>query len=286
MSVEAYLSQHTSHLSPKTRKKKGYLLSYLEEFGDIYTQKDLSDFVLHLRDKGLQESTIRTILGEVRAYLKWKGLELDFAKILRTIRTYRRAKPFSEEELKLLFQSLRDYHPIYYIFSLVLLHSGIRVSEALSLSAKDFEVKVFRKHQDFELVEKEILFINVKAGKFSKPYRAGMPLLSEQEKSTLKRFLSQRQDKPLWSYALKYPKSVKPKVLTEHSVHKFYQRLSKKLGFEIYPHRFRYTYASMLLAKGFSPALVQSWLGHSSLSTTLLSYARAMEDIELERWIG
>jgi len=283
--IETYLSR-LGHLNSKTLETKRYLLSYLEAFGDIYTQRDISEFIKFLKDKGLKDSTIRKVLTETSAYLEYLGRSLDFSPFMKTLRVYRRAKPFSDEELKKFFEALRQYHPIYYVFSLVLLHSGIRVSEALSLSAKDFEVKVFRKHQDFELVEKEILFINVKAGKFSKPYRAGMPLLSEQEKSTLKRFLSQRQDKPLWSYALKYPKSVKPKVLTEHSVHKFYQRLSKKLGFEIYPHRFRYTYASMLLAKGFSPALVQSWLGHSSLSTTLLSYARAMEDIELERWIG
>ena len=41
----------------------------------------------------------------------------------------------------------------------------------------------------------------------------------------------------------------------------------------------------MLLAKGFSTALVQSWLGHESPNTTLLSYARAMEEVELERWV-
>ena len=285
-SVETFLS-HQSHLSSKTLKKKAFLLSHLETFGEIYTQRDLSDFVVYLKGKNLSDSTIRSILREVKAYLEFIGIHLDFKPFMKTLRVYRRAKPFSDEELKKFFSALRNYHPIYYVFSLVLLHSGIRVSEALALTSEDFEVKVFRKHtEDFQdYVEKEVLFVNVKRGKFGKPYRAGMVLLDDKEKDLLKRFIASRKGKPLWAYVLKYPKSSKEKVLTTHSVHKFYERLSKELGFEIYPHRFRYTYASMLLAKGFSTALVQSWLGHESPNTTLLSYARAMEEVELERWV-
>ncbi|MEM4732313.1 MAG: tyrosine-type recombinase/integrase [Desulfurococcaceae archaeon] len=285
--IETYLSR-LGHLSPKTLETKRHLLSYLEAFGDIYTQRDISEFIKFLKDKGLKDSTIRKVLTEASAYLEYLGRPLDFSPYMKTLRVYRRAKPFSDEELKKFFSALKNYHPIYYVFSLVLLHSGIRVSEALALTSEDFEVKVFRKHtEDFQdYVEKEVLFVNVRRGKFGKPYRAGMVLLEEKEKDLLKRFIASRKGKPLWAYTLRYPKSVKEKVLTTHSVHKFYERLSKELGFEIYPHRFRYTYASMLLAKGFSTALVQSWLGHESPNTTLLSYARAMEEVELERWIG
>ena len=289
--VSSYLLS-LKHLSPKTLAFKEYALSLWEEYGGgmDFGKESLSSFVAFLSRKDLSSSSIRAILGEVLSYGRWLrdrgyGVKMeDVRALLRTIRVYRRAEPFSEEELNMVFSTLKErFHPIYYVFSLLLLHSGIRLSEALSLRAEDLIVKRLKLEREGKVEERELLFLSVKEGKFSKPYRAGMPLLSEEEKATLKSFFASRRGKPLWLYVLEYPKSVKEKVLTEDAVHKTFQRLSKATGIRVYPHRFRYTYASRLLAMGFSLALVQSWLGHSSPSTTLLSYARAMEEIELMR---
>jgi integrase len=44
------------------------------------------------------------------------------------------------------------------------------------------------------------------------------------------------------------------------------------------PHTFRHTCASMLLAEGRSPVVVQSWLGHHSAGFTLATYAHLLDD--------
>lgn len=87
----------------------------------------------------------------------------------------------------------------------------------------------------------------------------------------------------MWLYVLKYPESMREKVLTKDAVHEAYQRLSHIMVIRMYPHGFRYTYASRLPAKGFSAAPVQSWMEHSSPPTTLMAYARAIEEVEILR---
>jgi len=292
MLTSTYLSS-LSHLSEKSLQTKSYALSLLEDFTGGYVV-DAVEFSQFLKEKGLSNSTIRMVLEEVQRFFLWLSERGYIARLerkkeaFRVLRTNKRKSAFTDGELKVIFDYMKSQaHPIFYIFSLVLLHSGIRLSSALALRSEDLEVKRFRlSTEDFEVVEKELLLLNVRHSKYGKTYQAGMPLLSEEEKETLKRFFSQRKDKDLWQYGWKFPKTVKTVRLNKDTVHKFYQKLSKETGIKVYPHRFRYTYASRLIAHGFSPALVQSWLGHSTAKLTLEVYTQAMLEKEILRWLG
>lgn len=292
MLIDRYLSS-LPHLSEKSLQTKAYALSLLEEFTDSYVVSAV-EFSQFLKEKGLSNSTIRMVLEEVQRFFLWLSERGYMARLerkkeaFRVLRTNKRKNVFTDEELKVIFDYMKTQaHPIFYIFTLILLHSGVRLSSALALRSEDLEVKKFRlSTEDFEVVEKELLLLNVRHSKYGKTYQAGMPLLSEEEKGIIKRFFSQRKGKKLWEYALKFPKSVRAVTLNEDTVHKFYQKLSKDTGIKVYPHKFRYTYASRLIASGFSPALVQSWLGHSTAKLTLEVYTQAMLEREVLRWLS
>ncbi len=48
--------------------------------------------------------------------------------------------------------------------------------------------------------------------------------------------------------------------------------LGKKAGYTISPHMLRYSCAMHLKSKGKTPDEIQKYLGHASVSTTLLSW--------------
>lgn len=126
--------------SEKTLAFKEYALSLQEDYERSFdfSQKNLSGFVKFLTDRDLAESSIKAVIGEVLSYGRWLqergySIKLENSKpVPRVLREHRRANPFSEEELKEIFTAIREsFHPIYHVFSLLLLHSGIRLSEAL-----------------------------------------------------------------------------------------------------------------------------------------------------------
>ncbi len=75
--------------------------------------------------------------------------------------------------------TVRESHQSIGLSFLLLLHSGLRVNEALSLKGEDL---IVRKLQD-----KEILFLKVREGKFGKEREVPMPLLSGRRKSLLQK---------------------------------------------------------------------------------------------------
>jgi len=70
---------------------------------------------------------------------------------------------------------------------------------------------------------------------------------------------------------------VKLLTLSRDAVYRFFYDLSKELGIEVHPHRFRYTYAVWLAMRNIPPNVLKEFLGHSSVRTTLEVYAQAQK---------
>jgi integrase len=285
--IKEYLESFTGR-SVKTIKKKEFLLKHLEEFGvdDEWDEKKVKSFYEYIASKGLAISTIKDIFREVKSYLRWLRRKKHYAVFIdedafrsvfqaQRLKVKKKKEIFTDEELGKVFSYCDKKPPIYKVFFLLLLHSGLRVNEALNLSAEDLIIK--------KIEQREFLFLKVREGKFGKERETPMLLLSEEEKEFFKRFFASRKNKPLWFYILKYPKRAKEKVLTFWSVEKFCQRAEKELGFPIYPHKFRYTWISRMLSEGYSIHAVQTWAGHEKATTTLEIYAVVMTEKELLR---
>lgn len=285
--LELYLASFTGRHEGTLRNKRARLL-HLFDFGfrEDWNEQTVKEFYEHLKDKGLAVATIKEVLREVKAFLRWLRKrhyavfidESAFRNLWQaySLKARKRKEVFTEEELEKFFAYCDTKPPIYKVFFLLLLHSGLRVNEALSLTSENLVIK--------KLKDKEVLFIRVKKGKFGKEREVPMPLLSEEEKNFFKRFFANRKDKKLWQYILRYPKSVKEKTLNLWSVEKFCQLAEKELGFPVYPHKFRYTYISSLLSQGFSPHAVAQWAGHEKVKTTLEVYAVVLTEKELEKF--
>ena len=156
----------------------------------------------------------------------------------------------SESELKKIFIELEKKNNWQRLMYLLLLHTGIRISEMLNLKKIDF-----RWTQELCLIE-----IKGKGGFFR-----FVPIKSANIKSL---FIELTKDKDLDTYIFTDKKGIK---LSRQYIYKTIKNFLSELGiFKIQngPHLFRHTFASMLYEKSKDLILVQETLGHMDISST------------------
>ncbi|MGC8868785.1 MAG: tyrosine-type recombinase/integrase [Sulfurihydrogenibium sp.] len=239
------------------------------------SEKDVLDFVSYLKSKELSPNTIRQILNRVKDFVEHAGGQWNASKrVYRERSKVESAKPFSEIELKKIFNWLRENNKIYYYLTLTLYGFGLRVSEALNLLPSD-------------IIEKESqIFVRVRPenAKFSKSREAPL-ILKDKYRDNLLDFILSRQnpalkDKTLFTYYNDVQNRIV--VLNRMAVKVYFHKLSKILDINITAHRFRDSYVSYLIAKGLKPSTVAKWLGHTDINTTLRYYTKLTEKDELE----
>jgi integrase/recombinase XerD len=122
--------KYLSNVSPATVEWYKQSLNWLD--AESPTDADLKDFVIRMREKGLKASACNNRIRAVNAYLKWLGSPLRVPKmkepqfILPT---------FSLPQVSLLtaWKPKDFFDRRLHLLVLVLLDTGCRISEALSL---------------------------------------------------------------------------------------------------------------------------------------------------------
>lgn len=138
----------------------------------------------------------------------------------------------------------------YAIVSL-LAYAGLRISEALNLKMKDFNV-----------ISREIL---VQDGKGSKTRTVFM---NDKVKTALQSWLKEREKQNIDNDYIFV--SNRNKRLDRTTVNKLFKEYGEKLGKEISPHDLRHFFCSHAISKGMSVHEVANQAGHSNIHTTLL----------------
>ncbi len=296
--IDLYLEELSRVRDPKTIEKKKYLLMHLEELRD-FSKRELFEFYDRLRQR-LSHASALEVLREVRLFYEWlreRGYRYEFSeKALEELKKKKEfegkaRKYYTEEELEVILSAIRGTlegtkpkPPVYYLLSVFLLCSGLRVSEALSVKKED----IFKREMLSSQGEKKVfLFVRVK-GKFSKEREAPLVFFKEEYRTLIEKRLSELSSgEKFFRYSLAFPKTVKVLELKKGTALNFFHDLEKELkslGYNIpvNAHRFRYTYAVWLARKGLPINFLKEFLGHSSSKTTLEIYAQAQKEKSLE----
>ncbi len=302
--IESYLEELKKIRDPKTIETKEHLLKHLTSYTDDLIdldRRELIRFHEHLKGKELKESTIREILKAVRQFYRWlrqRGYSVEFdsealTDIYRAKKKQgtKKKKYYSDNELETILSAIRGTlkgfepkHPIYYLLTIFLVSSGLRLAEALNVRKKDIKIK---KVLTEEGEEKEIWTVHVRERKFGKE-REALIYFRPEWKTLWKKWLSQLQpDDPIFTYTIKYPKSTKTLILKQGTAKRFFWSLEKELkekGYEleVNAHRFRNTYITKLATMGIPVNLIAEWVGHSKISTTMNVYMEAEKEMEME----
>jgi len=286
--IDLYLEELSKVRDPKTIEKKRYLLTHLEELRD-FSKRELFDFYEKLRQR-LSHGSALEVLREVRLFYEWlreRGYRYEFSeqafKELKKKKEFenRARKYFTEEEVEKILSYIRTKPKpfVYYLLCVVLLSSGLRISEALSLKKDDFrERRLITEKGE----ERSVFVVKVK-GKFSKEREVPLVLWKREWEDVIRKQLdSLKEGQAFFTYSLRFPKSVKVLTLSRDAVYRFFFDLSKELGIDVHPHRFRYTYAVWLAMRNIPPNVLKEFLGHSSVRTTLEVYAQAQKEKVLD----
>ncbi|MHA1112872.1 MAG: tyrosine-type recombinase/integrase [Promethearchaeota archaeon] len=249
------------------------------------TKRDIQDFFIYLREKeNLAESSIRNIMRAIKVLFKWAELEPDI-KCPDFDLSYPKAsskhiEPFHSEDIKRLLiaceytkssqtknrKAFRMHRPTAKrdkAIILTLLDTGLRVSELSRLTIADLDLETG-----------QITVTPFGSGLKSKPRTVFIGKLS---KSTLWRYLASRNieaDDFVFISKLNRP-------MDRHSIRKVLKYIGDKAEIQdVYPHRFRHTFAIQYLRNDGDIYTLQRILGHSSLEMVKRYLAIAKADCQ------
>ncbi|MCI0434735.1 MAG: site-specific tyrosine recombinase XerD [Gemmatimonadetes bacterium] len=256
-------------LSPRTLDAYRHDLERLAEFvrlrgivrpGDV-GPADLRDFVYHLKDRGLQATSIRRSLSAIRTYYAFLLGEGDIVsdptERIELPRTWRRLPgALSRSDVALLLEAGDPDERLYWRDRALLefaYASGVRVSELTGLKLRDLDAgeglaTVFGKGAKERLVP---------VG------RTALQAIDVYLRETRPRLAHGRGESALFLNARGRP-------LSRMGVWKILQRRVERAGIRrrVTPHTLRHSFATHLLEGGADLAAVQEMLGHADISTT------------------
>lgn len=178
-------------------------------------------------------------------------------------------KTLSTEQVKQLLDACHSVRDQFLI--LLLYESGMRIGQALGLHHTDI-----KSWDNVIHIEPRRSNVNGARAKSSSSYSIHV---SSTLMALYSRYLTEECEYLENEYIFIQTQSSTPgKPLNYRAVRDLFERLSKKLGFHVTPHMLRHTHATELLRNGWDCAYVQKRLGHSSVQTTLNTYAHLSTD--------
>ncbi len=262
LSIEKGLSKNT--LAAYARDLKGYT-GYLNKSKisslDLVTRREIMDFLLSERDRGLEPSSVARALVAVRLFhrflLQEGKIRQDVTEALEAPKLWKHLPEvlsLSEVETLLKTPNVRNPQGVRDQAVLEIMYAtGLRASEVTSLKTS---------HVNFELG-----FVRV----IGKGEKERIVPVGEHAKKSVRRYLA--RGRPQWDKANKEEVlfitrlGKKMSRQTVWGIFKKYAKISR-IQKKVYPHILRHSFATHLLENGADLRVVQELLGHSDISTT------------------
>jgi integrase/recombinase XerD len=274
--VEHYLLDHLRrNCRPSTIQTNGIavlsFLSYLKEIGrsplEAVIREDIAAFIEHEQDRGLKPTSVSGRLRSIHAFLNFL-VQRDCISpnvLKRKIRIKipdslpRAIDPEDIKKLLAVIRTTRDRALI-----LVLLRSGMRIGELLSLTLEDLQLK-----------EKRIEIYEAQKNRVGR-----VVYISDDAHRALSRWMECRKSKRYLFYGFGGGPLCYEAARALFRKYLIKAKLSDK-GYTL--HCLRHTYASELLNAGMRLECLQQLLGHSNIEMTR-RYARLTDVTRKEEY--
>lgn len=269
--VNGYFLDKSLELSKNTIRLYTFTFNdFIEFVGDkdssTVTPKDVKEYLRHIVfERGLSKRTAFDRYAHLSSLYSWASGELEIDNIMSKVNRPKFTKniiePFTPAELETLLNNLPKDNYRFNAVLLVLLDSGLRISELCSLKIKDYDQNTGK------------LF--VRSGKGDKDR---IVYLGKRARKAIWRYLAQfdsnTPDKPLFSTS-------NATELSRHNVRRDLKAYGDKLGIKLNPHKCRHTFAVTFLRNGGNARQLQVILGHSKLDM-IMTYTKLAE-IDLQQ---
>ncbi len=238
--------------------------------------KILRQYFFYLREKGLKKTTVLLRYKSLKAFVKYliiidKSLNINpFDDIFKPQPDNNLPDFFSLKEAKDIMEAVEGYNwPTRFIkfrnilIIRLLFFCGLRKSELLNLTLSDINL------------QEEYLRINNGKGNKDRIIK-----LHQSVVFALNKYLKYRGDRKINKLLVCSTRYQQP--FSESGLKRFMNLLKRQTGINsIYPHKFRHSFATLLLHSGASIEIIRQVLGHTKLSTTA-KYLHCSPDMQTD----
>jgi integrase len=265
---QMYWSYIRVHINPSLGKIK------LKDLGPHHLQRFYSQKV----DGGLSKRTVQIIHGTIRRVLNqavsWGIIQKNVCKQVKAPRPAKTAPTFfTKEQLNAFLESVKGhrYFPIY----LLLIYGGFREGEVLGIHVEDCDMGNRAINVRHQVVTLKGGLVIAEPKTESSKRAVTLPKVAYDE---LKRHLEQLDRKQGLIFTTNTGRPISPRNLIRH-----FKLALRAAGLpDIRVHDLRHSHASLLLASGINPKVVQERLGHASITLTLTTYSHVIPSLQEE----
>lgn len=254
--IQEYVQYSEACKAPTTAYRDKYALQKFREFiGNvplsIVTAKKIEDYIVYLKSRGRKTTSINIELRHLKSAFskakEWGYLKENPVSKIKLLREEKAPPVFiTPEEMKKIFEYLREKDIIFYRLVYFTLETGARRIEVLKARWEDIDW------------ERQVIVLQGKGNK-----KRIVPLSSR-----LKEILEPLRKEKGKIFPYEHHDSISHK----------WQKAMNALGLKYRFHDIRHTTASWLVMNGVSLKVVQELLGHSDIRTTQI-YAHLAPEV-------
>ena len=249
---------------------------YLQRVKDVKRQH-IERFVIGLLEKKAPK-TINNLLTFIKSFFNYmvdlKYISENPARKIRALPLKRdKVKAFNDIEQKTFIQKAQNKPFWVYVFFMVILYMGLRISECIALTWADIDFK------------NKLMNINKQFYRYritpTKNYETRIIDIPDVLLELLKVLYQQRKSDLLFDSPLAIGKHINVNNMRERHFKDILIEVEKELNTDLSgftPHCLRHTHATYLLRNGVPVIAVSRRLGHRDCKTTLNIYNHCMTD--------
>lgn len=251
------------------KKRIGYFVIFVNDKSiSKVCSGDYDNYLLYLKNKNIEEATIKTSLTAVRVFLnfcyKEKFIKKNFISDLPTFKAGKKSivilSEVQIEEIYSCFNENTFYGARNLLMISFMLDCGLRVSEMLNICVDDIQT-------DLHIVKVH-----------GKGNKERLVPLSDITLYYFYNFLGVKKDIDDILFI-----DIKGNQLTSSAVRRILINVKRKLGYStLYPHYLRHTFATYFIIYGGDPLTLQIILGHTTLYMTEV-YVHIARQISIAR---
>jgi site-specific recombinase XerD len=235
------------------------LSEFLNKTPDLVTEEELEEYFLHRKNVNKwAPNTMRICYCGIRFFFQ-HVLQRDWhiLSILRAQTEHRLPAILSKEEVHAIFQRIKTFHN--YVYLVTVYSCGLRLHEGLHLQVSDIDSKR--------------MLIHIHHGKGGKDRYVPLP---DSTLDLLRKYrVTHRNPKLLFPALGRDGKGTYNAVtpMAKSSVQGVFRRARYAAGIQkqgVSVHTLRHCYATHLLEVGINPRVIQKYLGHGRLETTMI----------------
>lgn len=298
---QLYAKQNAQRANVKksTQKQREQLMRLLKEdkLGarsiDTIKPSDAKEWALRMKENGFSYNTINNHKRSLKAsfyiaiqddYVRKNPFDFKLSEVIENDTKAKVVLTEKQEQALLSFIKTDNVYHKYYDDVLILLKTGLRISELCGLTVKDIDFKNEIVNIDHQLLKSKEQGYYIETPKTKSGIRQ-VPL-SEETLKAFQRVIKSRPKKKAIEvdghsdFVFVNPKG-KPKVAIDYNalfvrmVKKYNKHHEDNLLPHITPHILRHTFCTKMAHRNMNPKDLQYIMGHSNISITMDWYAHS-----------